>query len=370
VSSEHGSGAPSFGDLFEEPETPLHPPAPAPPAPAPSAPVEQTPAAPAPAAPPTAYPEPPAEPVPAVEPAYAEPAPAVDPEPAYAEPAYAEPAYAEPAHAEPVVEPAPAGTAAAGAAAVRTDAVEPDAVEPDAVSSVAPEEPAVAVAGAVGAATAAATVAAPESDAVAGWDHAAPVAPGPVNTGRLYRSTGAEGPQTLDAIPALDPEWLASREQPPFDPAAGATATAAATAAAAAATASATVTPEPRVQGGAGLTWTGVFVVTTAATVLIGVADALITGRLGWLTGLALAVSGIYSAFVVRRVDIWAAVIAPPLAFLAAVLTAGQLTLDSAGSLLLREGYMVFRSLATNAPWILGTTLACLVIVLVRRRRT
>jgi hypothetical protein len=124
------------------------------------------------------------------------------------------------------------------------------------------------------------------------------------------------------------------------------------------------------VQGGAGLTWTGVFVVTTAATVLIGVADALITGRLGWLTGLALAVSGIYSAFVVRRVDIWAAVIAPPLAFLAAVLTAGQLTLDSAGSLLLREGYMVFRSLATNAPWILGTTLACLVIVLVRRRRT
>jgi hypothetical protein len=318
VSSEHGSGAPSFGDLFEEPETPLHTPAPAP-----SAPVEQAPAAPA----------EPAEPAAAVEPAHAEPPPAPDaPQPVV----------------EEIPEPIPVAPAAAVAAAAQP--------EPS-VPPVVPEPPAAATAAAVGATTAAAAAA--ESDAVAGWDHAAPVAPGPVNTGRLYRSTGAEGPQTLDAIPALDPEWLASREQPPLDPAALAPATA-----------SATVTPEPRVQGGAGLTWTGVFVVTTAATVLLGVADALITGRLGWLTGLALAVSGIYSAFVVRRADIWAAVIAPPLAFLAAVLTAGQLTLDSSGSLLLREGYMVFRSLATNAPWILGTTLACLVIVLVRRRRT
>jgi hypothetical protein len=330
VSSEHGSGAPSFGDLFEEPETPLRPPAP----PAETATPEQppVPAAPAPPSPPQPSPPQPASPQPA------------SPQPEDAAPA--QPGMPAPFAAEPVLAP------------------EPSAVEVEPVLTPAPPlvvEPAAEAPAAPGPAA--------EPEQVAGWDHAAPVAPGPVNTGRLYRSTGAEGPQTLEAIPALDPEWLASREQPPLDPAPGAPGAAAAAAAAATASASATVTPEPRVQGGAGLTWTGVFVVTTAATVLIGVADALITGRLGWLTGLALAVSSIYSAFVVRRVDIWAAVIAPPLAFLVAVLTAGQLTLDSAGSLLLREGYMVFRSLATNAPWILGTTLACLVIVLLRRRR-
>ena len=54
---------------------------------------------------------------------------------------------------------------------------------------------------------------------------------------------------------------------------------------------------------------------------------------------------------------------------LAATLTAGQLTLDSAGSLVVREGYMILKTLAQNAPCIVGTTLICLVIVIVRRRR-
>ncbi len=105
-----------------------------------------------------------------------------------------------------------------------------------------------------------------------------------------------------------------------------------------------------------------------AATVLVAFADALINDSIGMLTGLALLVSSVYAAVVVRRADIWAAVVIPPLAFLAATLTAGQLTLDSSGSLLIREGYMLFRTLAVNAPWILGTTVVCLVIVLVRAR--
>jgi hypothetical protein len=63
-------------------------------------------------------------------------------------------------------------------------------------------------------------------------------------------------------------------------------------------------------------------------------------------------------------------VVIPPLAFLVALLTAGQLTIRAkTGGLLVREGALLFVSLATNAPWILGTTLVCLVIVLVRRRR-
>jgi hypothetical protein len=105
-------------------------------------------------------------------------------------------------------------------------------------------------------------------------------------------------------------------------------------------------------------------------TVLVAFAEALIRHEIGWLTGLALLVSSVYAAVAVRRTDIWAAVVIPPLAFLVALLTAGQLTiLGKSGSLPVREGALLFVSLATNAPWILGTTLVCLVIVLVRRRR-
>ena len=176
---------------------------------------------------------------------------------------------------------------------------------------------------------------------------------GRVDTGRLYRSSGAEGPATLDAIPAIDPGRAPA--------AAVATADAARPAAKAAKTAS--------VARGAGLTYSGVVVVVVAATVVAAFVEALLRHQIGWLTGLALLVSSVYCAVVVRRPDIWAAVVVPPLAFLVASLTAGQLTLDQTGSLLIREGYGLFRNLAVNAPWILGTTLICLAIVLVRRKR-
>ncbi len=204
----------------------------------------------------------------------------------------------------------------------------------------------------VAAATAAASAV---SVAAAPWDgtpdpsvSSAPA--GRVDTGRLYRSAGAEGPATLDAIPALDPERLAQIEaaRPAPGPAAP---------------------PAPR-GSTVGLTYSGVMVVVIAATVLVGFLEAVVRKEIGWLTGIALLVSSVYAAAFVRRADIWAAVVAPPLAFLAATLTAGQLTLGSTGSLLEREAFMVFKSLAVNAPWILASTLVSLVIVLIRRRRT
>lgn len=289
MSSDQGPGAPSFGDLFDDPD-------------APSAPVE-TPR-------PAAATEAPAAAAPVDAPAE-EPAPDV----AFSSP-YTEQTVA-PAD-EPVAEPLP-------------------------------EEPA------------AASYAAPAAAAAAtrGWDgtvdpsvSSSPAAP--VNTGRLYRSAGAEGPATLDAIPAIDPSYV-PRSAAVSDP-----------------VPSSTVTPAPAaVQGGGrGLTYSGVAVVVIAVTVLVAFADALINDKLGVITGVALAVSSIYAAVTVRRADIWAAVVVPPLAFLVAALTAGQLTLDSSGSLLIREAYMLFRTLAVNAPWIIGTTLVCLVIVLVRRARS
>jgi len=201
---------------------------------------------------------------------------------------------------------------------------------------------------------AAAAAAGAVSVAAASWDgtpDAISSAPaGRVDTGRLYRSAGAEGPATLDAIPALDPERLAAIEASrPVPPPAAAAA--------------------PAKGGSVGLTYSGVMVVVIAATVLVAFLEAVVRKEIGWLTGVALLVSTVYAAVFVRRADIWAAVVAPPLAFLVATLTAGQLTLGATGSLLEREGFMVFKSLAVNAPWILASTVVALVIVLVRRRR-
>jgi len=185
---------------------------------------------------------------------------------------------------------------------------------------------------------------------------AAAAAAPPVQTGRLFRSSGAEGPATLDAIPAIDPEYMAAREAQRAEEARRAP--------------RAPRAPKAEADGESGLTWTGVVVVVLLGTVLVGFADAIINDSLGILTGLALLVSSVYCAVLVRPSDIWAAVVVPPLAFLAAALTAGQLTLDSAGSFVVREGYMLLKTMAQNAPWIIGTTAVCLVIVLVRRRRS
>ena len=187
-----------------------------------------------------------------------------------------------------------------------------------------------------------------------------------IDTGRLYRSSGAEGPATLDAIPALDPARLARLS---------ATSTATADAAATPRPTKTPKTPkapkdarEPR-PAGAGLTYSGVVVIVGAATLTAGFIEALLRHQLGWLTGIALLVSSVYCALMVRKPDAFAAVFVPPLAFLVTALTAGMLTLDSSGGLLSRVGFGLFRNLATNAPWILGTTLVCLAIVLVRRTR-
>lgn len=121
-----------------------------------------------------------------------------------------------------------------------------------------------------------------------------------------------------------------------------------------------------------GVRATGVWLVVIGVTVVMGFADALVVGRtqLGWLTGVSLLAASVYGALVVRREDAIIAVIAPPLAFFLATITAGQLTLPPTGDLLVREAFMIVTTLGANAPWIFGSTIVALVIVLVRRRRS
>jgi hypothetical protein len=119
-----------------------------------------------------------------------------------------------------------------------------------------------------------------------------------------------------------------------------------------------------------GITGGAVYLIVIGVTVLVGFANALLAGgAVGWPTGVALLISSVYAALTVRRQDDVVAIIVPPVAFLVAALTAGQLFIGSAEGSLLNRAVVAFFTLADNWFWILGATAAALVIVLVRRRR-
>ena len=118
----------------------------------------------------------------------------------------------------------------------------------------------------------------------------------------------------------------------------------------------------------------GVWLVTIGVTVLVAFADviAVSPGTIGLLTGAALLVATGYCAIIVRYRDRWAAVIAPPLAFLVASLTAGQLALPGRGTTLTREAIMITSTLSLNVAWICGSVLLALLITGIKglRRRS
>ena len=113
-----------------------------------------------------------------------------------------------------------------------------------------------------------------------------------------------------------------------------------------------------------------VYLIVIGVTVLVGFANALLSGgSLGWPTGVALVISSVYAALTVRRDDDTVAFLTPPVAFFLAALTAGQVFVDSLEGSLLNRAVILFFTLADNWYWIIGATAAALVIVLVRRRR-
>ena len=119
-----------------------------------------------------------------------------------------------------------------------------------------------------------------------------------------------------------------------------------------------------------GITGGAVYLIVIGVTLLVAFANVLIAGgTVGWPTGLALVISSVYSALTVRREDDTVAIIVPPVAFLIAALTAGQLFIGSAEGSILNRAVVAFFTLADNWIWIIGATAAALVIVLVRRRR-
>ena len=229
------------------------------------------------------------------------------------------------------------------------------------------------------------------ADADAGLAEPARTPPA-VDTGRLFRSQGVAGHQ--EAVLALSSDRFGRlrtlervKDEPPMLADAGpvviaATASAAAVSlnAGGAPADAATMTRRERRRrdaeqgsgrrGARNITAGAVYLIVIGVTVLIGFANALLAdGDVGWPTGIALVAASVYAALTVRREDDVVAIIVPPIAFLVAAMTAGQLFLGSTEGSVLNRAVIVFFTLADNWYWIIGATAAALVIVLVRRRQ-
>lgn len=213
-----------------------------------------------------------------------------------------------------------------------------------------------------------------EADASAAPDRHTPTArPDLVDTGRLFRSHRVEG--HVDTVPAILPshaQRLRTLASAPVDaepvPAAVLLADT---------EPSDDVTPPttrrrsvPALRLGGSMTALGVTIVVGGTALIFGLIDTLLFGPgLGWLTGIAVLLASVFAALRVRLDTAPSAIFAPPLAFFVAAITVGQVGQTVASGLLSRA-VVVFFLLAENWLWIIGATIAALIIVVVRTRQS
>jgi hypothetical protein len=129
--------------------------------------------------------------------------------------------------------------------------------------------------------------------------------------------------------------------------------------------------PAPRVQRGSahGLTAPGVAVVVLAASVVGAVIDTTIGDDLGPLFAVLFVASSVYAATQVRRTDLLAAVIVPPIVFLLVIGAHEILSPTGKSRALIDISGDLFSALALNAPTLWIGTLGAGAVVLVRYRR-
>lgn len=118
---------------------------------------------------------------------------------------------------------------------------------------------------------------------------------------------------------------------------------------------------------GGRLTGMGVYALVIGVTVVAGFVNVLLFGpEINAITGVVLAVVSVVAALLVRRADDVTAIIAPPLAFGLAAVTAAQIGLST--TTLANRFITAFFTLGNNWFWVIGSALAAMVIVAVRRR--
>jgi Domain of unknown function (DUF6542) len=110
-------------------------------------------------------------------------------------------------------------------------------------------------------------------------------------------------------------------------------------------------------------------VVTVATLVVLAVAalEAVLRDRIGLWSGVTLVVVAIIAPLITRPGDRSLPAMMPPLAFMVAVLVAGQLLVPAAGgSLRTREAVMIVQTLGANAAWVVAATVVATSIAAIR----
>ncbi|MEY9864340.1 hypothetical protein ABH935_009996 [Catenulispora sp. GAS73] len=111
------------------------------------------------------------------------------------------------------------------------------------------------------------------------------------------------------------------------------------------------------------LTAWGVLLMVTGPTVAAAALEALVTGDVHWFFDLVFVAASFHAATLVRRRDLLAGVIVPPLAYCAGLLTAVQFGVMRAGHGLIGELASLGALLAVKPrPLFLGTALAAALI--------
>lgn len=111
------------------------------------------------------------------------------------------------------------------------------------------------------------------------------------------------------------------------------------------------------------LTAPGVFLVVAVPTMVAAALDAALTGSVRWIFGLVFVAASFRAATLVRRRDLLAAVIVPPIAYCAGLLVAVQCGVLRAGGGLVDDLASIGALLALKPrPLFLGTALAAALV--------
>jgi hypothetical protein len=115
------------------------------------------------------------------------------------------------------------------------------------------------------------------------------------------------------------------------------------------------------------LTAPWVYLITIAVTLVFGLGNVLIFGGPpGIFTGIGLILVTLFVSFAVRPSDDIHAIYAPAISFFIMAITVGQIGLPATS--LLNRLIEVFLMLGSNWIWIIGSTVAALTIIALRRR--
>lgn len=119
--------------------------------------------------------------------------------------------------------------------------------------------------------------------------------------------------------------------------------------------------------GGRGFRGGRVVALATLVVIAVAAVEAALRDQIGLWTGVTLVVVAIIAPLVTRAGDRSLPAMMPPLAFLAAVLVAGQLLVPATGgSWRTREALMIVQTLGPNAVWVVAATILSTTIAAVR----